>query len=178
MRLFSLVLTASVIALSAGTAFADDIQMLPPVTEASRSTATLVPCPANADGSPSLLAWDGTHAIDCTSGITATGGNVAATGEVQVGNSGAQCTSVNAGAIRFDQTTSGLEYCNGTQWTTLGGPKYQFMDFITSGTLCGGIPGQASAAINTTTGARYCENVVAGCNGWSTGSGSCFQTLP
>ena len=39
-------------------------------------------------------------------------------GEVQVGSSGASCTTANNGAIRY--SSGMLYYCNGTSWTPLG----------------------------------------------------------
>ncbi len=40
-------------------------------------------------------------------------------GEVQVGSSGAGCTTATNGAIRFSSST--LYYCTGTTWTVIGG---------------------------------------------------------
>jgi hypothetical protein len=53
-------------------------------------------------------------------GTITAGGNVVATGEAQVGNSGAACSSANAGAVRYDQTAAALKYCNGTDWVRPG----------------------------------------------------------
>jgi len=58
---------------------ASEIQMLPPVTE---NTAN--PC---APGNPRLLSWDGKSPINCTNGITASGGTLSA-GSLSVANTG------------------------------------------------------------------------------------------
>ena len=42
------------------------------------------------------------------------------TGEVQIGNSGAACTSGLAGGMRYNSTDKTMEYCNGMDWTALG----------------------------------------------------------
>lgn len=51
-----------------------NIQMLPPVTEATKLAASPTPCPPG--GSPNILTWDGTNPISCTTGVTVSGGNV------------------------------------------------------------------------------------------------------
>jgi len=57
-------------AMLAPCAQAKDIQMLPPVGEGSTTA-----CP---EGSSRVLTWDGGTAIACATGVTASGGNVAA----------------------------------------------------------------------------------------------------
>src|SRR5690242_10840974 len=51
-----------------------NIQMLPPVTEASKLSANPTPCPPG--GSPNILTWDGTNPISCTTGVVISDGNV------------------------------------------------------------------------------------------------------
>jgi hypothetical protein len=55
-------------------ALANGIQMLPPVTEATKTQANPTPCPPG--GSPNILTWDGTNPISCSTGVTVSGGNV------------------------------------------------------------------------------------------------------
>jgi hypothetical protein len=51
-------------------------------------------------------------------GTTAPQARLDVNGEVRVGNSGAQCTSNNAGAIRW--TGTGFQGCNGSNWGPIG----------------------------------------------------------
>jgi len=61
-------------------ALANGIQMLPPVTELTKTypdtnhpTSVPTTCP---QGSANILTWDGQYPISCTYGVTVTGGNV------------------------------------------------------------------------------------------------------
>ena len=40
-------------------------------------------------------------------------------GALRVGNGGEACTTVLAGALRYNAATQALEYCNGTTWESL-----------------------------------------------------------
>lgn len=51
-----------------------NIQMLPPVTEATKLASSPTPCPPG--GAPNILTWDGTNPISCTTGVMVSGGNV------------------------------------------------------------------------------------------------------
>jgi hypothetical protein len=68
------------LAAASASALANGIQMLPPVTEATKAntiaTTNSVPAPCPPGGSPSVLTWDGTNPISCATGVTVTGGNV------------------------------------------------------------------------------------------------------
>lgn len=44
-------------------------------------------------------------------------------GEVAVGNSGLVCSSVTAGAVRYNSNSKKMQYCDGTNWDVIGGPK-------------------------------------------------------
>lgn len=66
-------------------ALANGIQMLPPVTQATKTypdkahPAPAVPTTCSSGttgGSPNILTWDGTNPITCATGVTVTGGNV------------------------------------------------------------------------------------------------------
>jgi len=95
---------------------AKDIQMLPPVDFNG------VSCDKNTSQGGGLLYWDGTTTIRCVPGSKGdSGGNVSTTGEVQTGDSGTNCSSANAGAIRFDPGSKEFLGCNGTAWSSLGG---------------------------------------------------------
>ena len=60
-------------------------------------------------------------------------------GTIKIANGGELCQSVSAGAIRYNNTSNSLEYCNGTSWgalgggTAAGGPS-AIRTFISSGT--------------------------------------------
>lgn len=43
-------------------------------------------------------------------------GSIDVAGDFKVGNSGTSCVSANKGTIRFNQTSSKLELCDGTSW--------------------------------------------------------------
>lgn len=43
------------------------------------------------------------------------------TGEVKFGNTSATCDAAHEGQQRYNSTTKGMEYCNGTAWGSLGG---------------------------------------------------------
>ena len=100
--------------------------MLPPVDEGS--TAACV------SGSSRVLTWNGSTSVTCAQGVTASKGNVIATGTITVGQAATTaCTSANVGAIRFNASTSLFEGCsNGASWQPLGGN-------VPSGTLCGSV---------------------------------------
>jgi hypothetical protein len=76
-----LIFAALILPLGAASApaLANGIQMLPPVTEATKTypdtghPMSPTPCPA---GSPNILTWDGTNPISCATGVTVTNGNV------------------------------------------------------------------------------------------------------
>lgn len=51
-----------------------NIQMLPPVTEATKTATSPTPCPPG--GSPNILTWDGTYPISCATGVTVANGYV------------------------------------------------------------------------------------------------------
>ncbi|NBV54547.1 MAG: hypothetical protein EBR79_02410, partial [Proteobacteria bacterium] len=47
-------------------------------------------------------------------------GNVSVTGMVNLGTTGQACTSTISGSLRYSTTSSTVEYCNSTAWTSLG----------------------------------------------------------
>jgi hypothetical protein len=47
-------------------------------------------------------------------------GTLNVSGPIQVGNTNQACTAQNAGAMRFNATTSNFEGCNGKMWMTFG----------------------------------------------------------
>ena len=111
-------------------AHAVQIQMLPPVTEATKNFPNPTPCPSGATSN--VLTWDGKAAIACANGVTASGGNIAATGSIAVGQTNNACSAAIAGTMRYNTSNNVMEYCNGTQWGPLGGASPQ-------GTLCGNV---------------------------------------
>ena len=40
-------------------------------------------------------------------------------GEIEIGNSNAACTNTNEGAMRYNQATSQIQFCDGTAWVSL-----------------------------------------------------------
>jgi hypothetical protein len=63
----------------------------------------------------SNMNWDNTNKR-LGVGTAAPAAAIDTTGEVKVGNSGASCSATNKGAIRYNNTTNVLEFCNGTGW--------------------------------------------------------------
>ena len=53
--------------------------------------------------------------------LTVIGGKFSTTGDIKVGNSYSVCDSFNAGAIRYNNITNLLEFCNATAWQEIGG---------------------------------------------------------
>jgi hypothetical protein len=51
-----------------------NIQMLPPVTEATKLALSPTPCPPG--GSPNILTWDGTNPLSCSTGVMVANGSV------------------------------------------------------------------------------------------------------
>lgn len=115
-------------------------QMLPPVTEATKTSNTPTPC-LTTDG-VQVLTWDGQNIISCATGVTASGGNLSISGNITASGNiivlatatvGTSCSVV--GAIAQDGTgkilscqhgTSGNTWRQGTSTTT-----------SPSGTVCG-----------------------------------------
>ena len=95
------------------------IQMLPPVTEATKST-THTACPEG--GTPNLLTWDGTNPITCAAGVQASGGTIipgnadpSNNTPFRIGNSCPQ-----EGALGYDLTAHSPVYCNVSgKWSTI-----------------------------------------------------------
>jgi len=75
------ILTGCFVFFSISGAYAQAIQMIPPTTEATNSSATPNRCPP---GSPQVLTWDGQHALTCAANITASGGNLGVGGNATV----------------------------------------------------------------------------------------------
>ncbi len=48
------------------------------------------------------------------------GGDISTSGVIQVSGSALTCSSAIKGAMRYSDTSSTLEYCNSTAWTSLG----------------------------------------------------------
>ncbi|WP_414462398.1 tail fiber domain-containing protein [Hyphomicrobium sp. DY-1] len=58
-----------------------------------------------------------------TGGITATGQaslTTISTSLIQVGNNGASCTNGISGSLRYSSVSSTMEYCNGSNWSSMG----------------------------------------------------------
>lgn len=105
-------------ALTALPAHAAQIQMLPPVTEASKGSASPSPCPSGATSS--MLTWDGQNAIACADGVSASDGNIVANGSITPGafTTGAACAP--EGAVGYDLAAHTPVYCSkGLVWTGL-----------------------------------------------------------
>jgi len=68
------------------------------------------------------IAVNGVRVGVWTQGQLAVTGNITASGVVQVGQTTAGCSSVNAGAIRFNTSTNTFEGCNGTYWQAFSVP--------------------------------------------------------
>jgi hypothetical protein len=98
----------------------DSIQMLPPVTEATKSLTTPTPCPIGS--ASSVLTWDGQTAIACANGITASGGNIAASGTIKPGSFTAGSSCPQEGTLGYDINNHTPVYCNGSVWTPMGAP--------------------------------------------------------
>src|SRR5665213_79889 len=81
-------------------ALANGIQMLPPVTEATKTAIDPTTCPPG--GSPNILTWDGTNPISCTTGVTVSGGDV-----------GIGTTLLNS-SLDLSQKTDGISMPSGT----------------------------------------------------------------
>lgn len=110
-----------------------NIQMLPPVTEATKLAPYPTPCPPG--GSPNILTWDGTNPISCTTGVTVTNGNVGIgttipntsldlsqkTDAISMpsGTTVQEPRSHVKGMTRYNTDTNKLEYWNGTEWVGL-----------------------------------------------------------
>lgn len=112
-------------------AFADGIQMLPPVDYATPPG----PCAGEHSG---LLQWNGTDPIKCVPGtsgdasgnlnvagtITAQG-DITAVGKLQTGEDDTStCAASNAGQFRFNPKTRLFEGCDGATWRPLMGRSY------------------------------------------------------
>lgn len=112
-------------------AHAAQIQMLPPVTEATKDQATPTVCPSGTTSN--LLTWDGQAPLSCASGVSAAGGNITASGSIMPGTSdpktGTAFTAGTAcaaeGAMGYDLSAHKPVFCGkNLVWTAIGGlPK-------------------------------------------------------
>jgi hypothetical protein len=53
-------------------------------------------------------------------------------GVMQLGDGGAACSGTTTSAVRYNSSTHGVQFCNGSAWTSIGG-----MTFITTRTVSG-----------------------------------------
>jgi hypothetical protein len=95
----ALVLPLGIASLSAS---ADGIQMLPPVTEATKLELHPTVCPLG--GVPNVLTWDGTNPVTCATGVVVSGGQVGIgttipQGPLDVENQGNGVVIFNVGAV-------------------------------------------------------------------------------
>lgn len=111
-------------------ALAQGIQMLPPVTEGTKTDTIATtgsaptPCPGPPKGTPAvpnILTWDGKNPITCATGITVTGGNVGIGTASPIGNLDVEPSPVQAATAPPTPATICL---NGTCSTTHGFGSY------------------------------------------------------
>lgn len=67
-----------------------------------------------------ILGHNGTSALGMVGvGTTAPAAPLDVAGDVKIGNSNIACSTANKGSIRYDNTSSVLEFCNGTSWNLI-----------------------------------------------------------
>jgi len=71
------------------------------------------------------------------------------TGEAILGNTGLACSSTTAGGMRYNTSTTGMEYCNGSAWSpfdpcTLKEPYYNPNGYSAGWTTAGGMWGDGT----------------------------------
>jgi len=108
-------------------AFAEGIQMLPPLQDSASNDVCL------SNQGDKVLSWDGKKPIKCNSnivvdssglyiegkvgvGTTNPASKLDIAGSVKIGSDVGACTAAKAGAIRW---VGSMQYCNGTAWTNL-----------------------------------------------------------